>query len=86
VSHLHHPASSTLLTREYGPGLGYPPVETAVLAGLGIFGALLLVIGYLGLRYSWWTSRQFAWVIRMLSRGKSERHGSEAPPTRREGT
>jgi hypothetical protein len=68
------------MAREYGPGLGYPPVVTAILAGFLVLCGALAVIGYLGFRYSWWTPAQFRWVIKVLSRGKSERPDSEEPP------
>ncbi|WP_222193280.1 hypothetical protein [Modestobacter italicus] len=46
--------SPVVLAREYGPGLGYGPITTAVLAGLVIAGCAVVVLGYLAIRFQWW--------------------------------
>ncbi|MGY2081536.1 hypothetical protein [Modestobacter sp. SYSU DS0657] len=47
-------AVDQVAAREYGPGLGYGPVATLVLAGLIIAGCALVVLGYLAIRFQWW--------------------------------
>jgi hypothetical protein len=54
----HHALISVSVTaREYGPGLGYPPVETFVLASLGVACCALIVYGYFAIKFSWWPLR-----------------------------
>ncbi|WP_299956843.1 hypothetical protein [uncultured Modestobacter sp.] len=59
---------TVVLAREYGPGLGYGPVATAVIAGVVIAGCVVVVLGYLAIRFQWWRQDRGEQMTRRSSR------------------